>query len=91
MARYAEKIDANQKAIVDALKRIGCDVYSIGQPVDLVVGYRARNFLMEVKNPNGKNELTDAQKEFIATWRGQVRVVRSADEAIRLVTGVYEN
>jgi hypothetical protein len=87
--RRAAKVDANQKAVIDALKRIGCDVYSIGLPVDLVVGYRAKNFLVEVKNPLGRNRLTQEQKDFISSWRGQVRVVRSADEAIRLVTGAY--
>lgn len=88
--RRAAKVDGNQREIINALKAIGCDVEVIGLPVDLVVGYRCRNFLVECKNPKGSNRLTDGQKEFIARWRGQVRVVRSAEEAIRLVTEAYE-
>lgn len=88
--RRAAKVDGNQAAIVRALRKIGCDVYVIGKPVDLVCGYRARNFLIEVKDPNGSNRLTPAQKEFIATWRGQVRICRSPEEAVRLVTEAYQ-
>jgi hypothetical protein len=89
--RRAARVDANQRAIIKALEKIGCDVAVIGQPVDIVCGYRARNFLMEIKNPLGENKLSAGQKEFISSWRGQVRVVRSADEAIRLVTTAYED
>jgi hypothetical protein len=87
--RRAARVDTNQPDIVRALQKIGCDVEVIGRPVDLLVGYRAKNFLIEVKNPNGENKVYDGQKDFISRWRGQVRVVRSADEAIRLVTGAY--
>lgn len=88
--RRAARVDGNQSEIVAALREIGCDVKVIGLPVDLLVGYRARNFLVEVKDPNGSNKLTPGQKEFIATWRGQVRVCRSPEEAVRLVTEAYE-
>lgn len=88
--RRAAKVDGNQRDIVDALRQIGCDVHVIGLPVDLLVGFRARNFLIEVKDPNGSNRLTESQKEFMATWRGQVRICRSPEEAVRLVTEAYE-
>lgn len=84
------RADGNQAEIVQALRKIGCDVEHIGRPVDILVGYRAKNFLIEIKDPKGENKLSAGQKEFIATWRGQVRVCRSADEAIRLVTEAYE-
>lgn len=88
--RRAARKDGNEAVIVKALRAIGCDVEHIGRPVDLLVGYRARNYLFEVKDPLGENRLSDGQKQFIELWRGQVRVVRSADEAVRLVTGAYE-
>ena len=87
--RRAARKDGNERDIVKALRAIGCDVERIGRPVDLLVGYRALNFLLEVKDPHGDNRLSDGQKEFIQLWRGQVRVVRSAAEAVRLVTEAY--
>jgi len=92
--KYAQKVDENEAEIVAALRAIGCDVERIGMPVDLLVGYRARNFLIEVKNPNtdyGKrNRSTDEQRRWIAGWKGQVRIVYTAEEAIDLVTNAYK-
>lgn len=79
--------DANQRAIIDALEKIGCTVFCVGRPVDLLVGRGAWNFLLECKSKTGR--LTPAQKEFFATWKGQVRIVRSPEEAVRVVTESY--
>ena len=91
--KYAKKVDSNQKEIVDALKKIGCSVMVIGNPVDLLVGYRARNFLLEVKNPDtdyGRNDRsTVEQRRFFKNWKGQVRKVESAERAIHVVTMSY--
>jgi len=81
--------DNNQSEIVKALEKIGCTVYKMGRPVDLLVGYRARNFLLECKNPKGLNKLTPFQEKFIPKWRGQIRIVRSVDEALAVVTKSY--
>jgi len=81
------RADNNQDEIVAALKDIGCDVYKIGRPTDLIVGYRTYNFLIECKSKSGT--LTKFQKEFFPSWRGQIRIVRSVDEAIQLVTQAY--
>ena len=81
------KRDANEGEIVKALRDIGCDVHSLDQPLDLLVGYRGRNYLIEVKMPKGK--LTEGQQEFSETWRGQFAVVRSPEQAIQVVTGQY--
>ena len=90
MPRYRSSTDQNQKEIVDALIQIGCDVEVIGRPVDLLVGYRKRNFLVECKMPGSVNRKDQQdQRDWIKNWRGQVRVVTSADEAIRLVTRAY--
>ena len=87
--KYAKKVDLNQQEIVDALRQIGCSVMVIGTPVDLLCGYRARNFLLEVKRP-GEKPRTKTQREFLASWKGQVRVVESAEEAIEVVTRSYQ-
>lgn len=87
--RRAAKVDSNQDGIVKALKRCGISVEVIGKPVDLIV-HNPRNditALMEVKNPDGRDQLTKDQIEFIARWPGPLYVVRSIEEALTAVLG----
>jgi len=97
MPRYNARVDANQKEIVKALEKIGCVVEVIGKPLDLLVGYRHHNFLIEVKNPESNygryGGSTDAQTAFKTRWRaqGQFRVLHTAEEAIELVTNAYKS
>lgn len=83
--RNAARTDANQSEVVDALKKIGCAVVYIKLPTDLLVWHRGRTFLMEVKMPDGR--LTKDQVEFIASWPGEVHVVRDAQEAVAAAVG----
>lgn len=86
MNRWAAKADANQHLIVDALKAIGCSVYYIREPTDLLVGFRKRSLVLEIKQ--GKNwRLTPAQEKFWASYRGEGYIVQSVAEALRAVTG----
>lgn len=87
--KYAKSVDLNQASIVDALRKCGCSVVIVGEPVDLLVGHSARNFLLEVKRP-GEKPRTQKQKDFLKDWRGQVRVVESVEEALDLVFGAYQ-
>lgn len=89
--RSHHRRDENEPEIVDALEAIGCTVFRVGRPVDLLVGYRARNYLIECKNPDGLNKLTDFQKDWMPTWKGQVMIVETAEQAIELVTRAYES
>lgn len=87
--RRRAKVDDNQKEVVQALRAAGCSVQSLattgaGVP-DLLVGYGGQNYLLEVKNPQGRNRLTPAQKEWHAKWRGQCAVVRSVQEAFSAI------
>ncbi len=84
------RTDANQKEIIEALGAIGCTVYPMARPVDLLVGRDAHNYLLEVKNKDGLDELTDFQRKWIPAWKGQVRIVHSAEEAIECVTNSYQ-
>lgn len=91
----AHSIDANHNEIANALRAAGCDVESlaaVGRNIpDQLVGYRGLNFLLEVKTEKGK--LTEGQKRFHHTeygWKGQKAVVRSVDEAFRVVGIDYE-
>ena len=80
--RRAAKIDANQPAIVKALEAIGCTVYFIREPVDLLVGLRKRSVAMEIKS--GKNwRLTPQQEKFFATFNGEAYIVEDEGQALR--------
>jgi len=87
------RVDDNQEEIVAAYRKIGCSVVSMaaqgdGFP-DLVVGYRQRNFLIEIKDGNkkpSKRLLTPDQVIFHATWCGQVSIVENVQEALEVVT-----
>ena len=85
--RRAAKVDLGQAEIVSALRKCGISVHSTaalgkGFP-DLIAADSKQVWLIEVKGPKGK--LTDDQVAFIATWRGPVHVVRSVDDALRIV------
>ncbi len=85
--RRAAKVDANQSAIVDALRAAGCSVQSLaavgkGCP-DLLVARGKVNILLEVKDATGK--LTPDQKTWHEGWRGRAHVVRTVDEALSVL------
>ncbi|WZX01626.1 endonuclease [Acinetobacter phage VB_AB_Acb75] len=89
----AAKIDANQPEIVAALRKIGCTVQilsSVGKGCpDILVGYRGKNFLLEIKDgakPVSAQKLTPDQIEWHDLWNGQVNVVNCVDQAIQVVT-----
>ncbi len=90
--RRAHRTDANQQEIVRALRQIGASVAvtsAVGDGfVDLVVGYRGKNILLELKDgskPPSAQKLTTDEQAFFATWRGFAVVVRSVEEAIAVV------
>lgn len=85
--RRAAKVDANQSAVVKALKAIGCSVHYIKEPVDLAVGFRKRSVLMEVKNPDEDWKLTPQQEKFFAEWNGEAYIVEDEGQAIRAILG----
>ena len=83
----AAKIDANQPEIVDALRKAGISVQStasIGKGFpDLICAKGDQCWLMEVKTAKGK--LTPDQERFLMEWKGTVWIVRSAEDALRIV------
>ncbi len=89
------KIDANQNDIVKALRKIGAFVQSLatigkGCP-DLLVGYRGKWHLMEVKDAKktpSQRELTKDEMDWIlkAAKTGPVHVVETEEQAIGIVT-----
>ena len=83
----ANRRDANEPEIIQALEQISCDVYQLDDPADLLVGYRARNFILEVKSLTGSP--TADQITFARNWRGQYAIVRTPEQAIKVVTKSY--
>lgn len=92
-ARNGGFADRNQKPIVEALQKVGASVQSItrvghGCP-DLLVGFRRRTFLLEVKNAEADGELNDEQLDWHRTWNGlPVDVVRTPLEALQAIGAV---
>lgn len=92
--RRAARTDANQIAIIKALRAIGASVADTsgvgGGFPDLVVGHRGCLWLMECKDgkkPPSARKLTPAQEKFVDAWKDcAVVVVKSEAEAIELVT-----
>jgi|ETNvirenome_6_85_1030632.scaffolds.fasta_scaffold211346_2 hypothetical protein len=81
--RQAARVDANQKEIVAALRKVAT-VYVIGLPVDLAVGFRGKTYLLEVKTGR-KKKLTKLQESFFSTWRGHVARVETVEEAFSAI------
>lgn len=89
--RFSSK-DNNHDEIAHALQDIGAavmDTSSLGDGFpDIIVGFRGEVYLIEIKNDKtayGKKGLNKKQVEFHAKWAGYVHIVRSIDEAYRLV------
>jgi hypothetical protein len=77
-------VDANQREIVAALRKIGATVYIIGQPFDLLVWHCKRWSVIECKVPGGR--YTAAQTRDLALLGpGAVIVEKDAMEAVKAV------
>lgn len=79
---YNNRRDANEPDIVKDLKKIGANVKRL-QDDDLLVGWRGVNYLFEVKTADGK--LTHSQEFMTKFWPGQYAIVRSTDDAFRIM------
>lgn len=82
--RRAAKRDTSEREIINMLVGCGFSVYQLNQPVDLLVGHRGKNFLVECKSGTkgyGKT-LNDNQRDFNDAWRGaKVVTLHSAQDA----------
>ena len=85
MRQYGAKRDENEVEIVKALRVAGASVAHLsskGIP-DLLVSFRNKLFLMEVKMPGKK--LTPEQVKFHENWKGKIHIIKSVDEAIEIL------
>jgi hypothetical protein len=79
---YAKKVDANQLQIVEYARSLGASVqhlHGVGRGVpDLVIGYKGKNYLAEVKGLKGK--LNELQVKWFTEWSGQAQVVKNKED-----------
>ena len=63
LARFAKRRDANQREIVEALERVGAEVWITDRPADLLVWHRKTWHVLETKIPKGRyTELQKAER-----------------------------
>lgn len=83
--RYAARVDANQAKVVETLRQAGAYVWVIGLPVDLLVGYNGRTYLVEIKNGPTK-ALTRLQQDFFGNWiGGSLHRINGPEDALRMI------
>jgi hypothetical protein len=87
MSKYARKVDKNQAEIVGYFRDLECTVKHLhmvgGGCPDILVGVMGINLLVEIKSPGGS--LEKSQESFISDWKGQVCVVVTREDVIKLV------
>jgi hypothetical protein len=85
--RKRARKDDNQTIIVSAFRQFGASVFETHQIgggfPDIVVGFRGKNYLIEIKDGEkceSRRPLTPAEIEFHATWHGRVEIIKSVEE-----------
>jgi hypothetical protein len=91
--RQASRVDGNQASIVRQLRAVGASVlhtHTLKNCFDLLVGYRGRTFLLELKDPAqppSARQLTPGEAKFRDEWKGTpYHVVLTIDEALAIIT-----
>jgi hypothetical protein len=85
-----KRVDANQPEIVAALRQAGATVqhlHEVGRGCpDIMVGFRGQTFAIEIKTKHGK--LNEREKCWHMWWRGQKAVVRTTEEALKVIGAI---
>ena len=88
----AKRTDFNQKQVVEGLRKFGMTIAvtsSLGSGFpDIVVGYKGKNWLFELKDPEkspSQKKLTPHEEEFKASWRGQYNVVETIEDVLKII------
>lgn len=90
LSRYAKKRDGNEAEIVRALRAAGALVFPLDRPVDLLVGWNGRWWLLEVKRPEGA--VGSGQAEFMRQAASEglpAAIVRSAEDALQAIGAIH--
>ena len=83
MPKYAKNRDLNESSIVATLRAAGADVLHL-DAIDLLVGFRGTNYLLEVKQP-GQKIRTEQQQKLHDSWRGQLAIVYTPTQALEAI------
>jgi hypothetical protein len=88
---YRRKVDANQKSLVAQIRKCGISVahlHTVGKGMgDILIGKAGQNFLLEIKDPaktKSQKKLTPDEEKFHAAWQGQITVVETLDDVLKL-------
>jgi len=88
-ANEAELVATADAFAVKRKMRLGVERISQTGVPDLLLGFRGRNLLLEVKNPNGKSPaqraLTPDPRAWWAAWPGQKLIVETASDVRRAI------
>ena len=92
--RRAAKVDINQQEIVRKLRQIPGVTVVPGHD-DILVGRNGKTYWFEVKRPEciGKDgnvrpsEITESEKELLASWRGHYKIVSTFEEIMDEING----
>lgn len=91
--RRKDKIDANQPAIVEALRKIAGVSVQVDHD-DILVGRQGKTYWFEIKDPEKllkqdgtfrKGEIKDSQQDLLDTWTGHYEVVWELDQILRTI------
>lgn len=93
--RRAARVDSNHSQIVQALRQVGAsvqDLSGVGQGCpDLLVGFRRRSYPLEIKDgakAKSARRLTPDEEVWHRTWAGDVYVVESVEDALRVIGAI---
>ena len=93
--RRAARVDANQKEIVEGLRKLGAYVLITSQlknAFDILVGYNSELYIMEIKDgskPETQRHLTEGELKCMEGFNKvgvKYYVINSLEEAISLLT-----
>lgn len=87
-----KKADKNQPELFKQVRKLGFSIVSVhevgkGCP-DAIIGARGRNYLIEIKDPlkpPSARKLTPDELRFHSEWKGQVSVVETIDDVLKLI------
>ena len=85
--RHAKRRDKTEPDVIKALEQVGAQVWRLDTPCDLLVCFRRRWYLVEVKSSGGK--LTEIQQELINKADAPVLVVQSGEDALKQISQDY--
>jgi len=87
--RFNPRRDANEPEIVNYFKSKGFSVERLNTPLDLLIGYKKKNYLVEVKMPT--KTMNKNQVKFASDWKGQFIVIDSVEQASRFAESVINS